>query len=103
MTDPYITLGIHENVSDEDVKAAYHAKLREFPPEDFPEEFSAISEAYDAIRSESARTHLLLFGPFPPPEQISRLALHEKSAPPEGSREMWTKEAVQNWFAGRLP
>jgi len=102
MTDPYLTLGIHENVSDDDVRAAYHTKLREFPPEEFPEEFSTVSEAYDAIRSEDARIRLRLIGPCPPPEQISRLALHEKPTQPSGSREIWTKEALRSWLTGRL-
>jgi curved DNA-binding protein CbpA len=33
-----------------EIKAAYHAKLREFPAHTYPEEFKAIREAYEALR-----------------------------------------------------
>lgn len=72
MGDPYLTLGIGERVSDADVSAAYHAALRAFPPEEYPEEFARISEAYGAIRTEADRVDLRLFGPLP--QNLSDLA-----------------------------
>ena len=65
MQDPYITLGIRENVGDAEVQAAYHRRLRQFPPEDCPQEFAAISEAYELLRTELDRVTFAtsLYGP----------------------------------------
>lgn len=54
MTSPFDRLGISPNASPAEVKAAYHAKLREFPAHTHPEEFKAIRVAYDAIRKGEA-------------------------------------------------
>lgn len=102
ITDPYLTLGIHEMVSDDEVKSAYHAKVREFPPEDFPEQFSYISAAYEEIRTEKARVRLRLMGPLPSSDEISKLAFHEPAEPPQVSRDLWIKDATRIWLTGRL-
>lgn len=102
MGDPYLTLGIQEMVSNEDVVNAYHKKLREFPPEEFPEQFAFISEAYEAIRTESDRVDLRLFGPVPSAERISELAEHEQPEPPRTDRDSWQAIATKSWLSGRL-
>ena len=102
MVDPYLTLGIHEMVSDDEVMAAYHAKLRAFPPEDFPEEFAFISEAYEAIKTEADRVDLRLFGPIPAPNQLTELAEHEAPEPPASDRNVWQSVATSAWLSGRL-
>lgn len=102
MRDPYLTLGIQELVSDEDVMAAYHAKLRQTPPEEHPEEFARISEAYEAIRTEDDRVRLRLFGKVPIPERLSELAEYEEPEPPSADREQWQATAVQRWLVGRI-
>jgi curved DNA-binding protein CbpA len=50
MTSDYDRLGISLNATPAEIKAAYHAKLREFPAHTHPEEFKAIRAAYEAIR-----------------------------------------------------
>jgi len=50
MTSPYDRLGIAPDATPAALKAAYHAKLREFPAHTHPEEFKAVRSAYDAIR-----------------------------------------------------
>ena len=50
MTSHYALLGITPTASPAEIKAAYHAKLREFPAHRYPQEFKAIRAAYDAIR-----------------------------------------------------
>ena len=50
MTSPYDRLDISSDASPVEIKAAYHAKLKEFPAHRHPEEFKAIRAAYDAIR-----------------------------------------------------
>lgn len=50
MQEHYDRLGISPDATPADIKAAYHAKLKEFPAHSHPEEFKAIRAAYDAIR-----------------------------------------------------
>lgn len=50
MTSPYDRLGISSTATPAEIKAAYHAKLKEFPAHRYPEEFKAIRTAYDEIR-----------------------------------------------------
>lgn len=103
MGDPYLTLGVGERVDDADVSAAYHAALRAFPPEEHPEQFARISEAYEAIRTEADRIDLRLFGAVPAPEHASELAEHEPPEPPDASRTAWQSVAVRSWLVGRCP
>ena len=46
----YECLGISPSATSAEIKAAYHAKLREFPAHNYPEEFKAIRAAYEALR-----------------------------------------------------
>ncbi|MCW5316858.1 molecular chaperone DnaJ [Nostoc sp. KVJ3] len=50
MADHYERLGILSGATSAQIKAAYHAKLREFPAHTYPEEFKAIRVAYEALR-----------------------------------------------------
>ncbi len=50
MTNHYECLGISPSATSAEIKAAYHAKLREFPAHNYPEEFKAIRAAYEALR-----------------------------------------------------
>jgi len=50
MTSNYERLGISPGATSTEIKAAYHAKLREFPAHNYPEEFKAIRAAYEALR-----------------------------------------------------
>jgi hypothetical protein len=54
MNSPYDRLGISPSATPDQVKAAYHAKLKEFPAHRHPEEFKAIRVAYDEIRKGKA-------------------------------------------------
>jgi curved DNA-binding protein CbpA len=55
--NPFLVLDVTPDCSDEDVRAAYHRLLREFPPEKFPSEFQQIHEAATALRTERDRWH----------------------------------------------
>ncbi|MEB3213619.1 MAG: molecular chaperone DnaJ [Leptolyngbyaceae bacterium] len=50
MQEHYDRLGISPGAPPADLKAAYHAKLKEFPAHSHPQEFKAIRAAYEAIR-----------------------------------------------------
>ncbi len=56
MTSAYDRLGITADASPAEIKAAYHAKLREFPAHTHPEDFKAIRSAYEAIRKGEAQS-----------------------------------------------
>ncbi|MCM1984019.1 DnaJ domain-containing protein [Lyngbya confervoides] len=50
MPDHYDRLGVSAGATPAELKAAYHAKLREFPAHSHPQEFKAIRSAYEALR-----------------------------------------------------
>lgn len=54
MTTHHDRLGLAPTATPTEVKAAYHAKLRDFPAHTHPEEFKAIRTAYEAIRTGAA-------------------------------------------------
>jgi hypothetical protein len=68
MADHYERLGILPGATSAQIKAAYHAKLREFPAHTYPEEFKAIRVAYEALRKgETAQDEdFLKFRPLEP-------------------------------------
>ena len=76
---PYDRLGIASDATPAALKAAYHAKLRDFPAHTHPQEFKAVREAYDAIRkgaAASAEDQFLQFRPLEvafDPEQLQQL------------------------------
>jgi hypothetical protein len=50
MTSHYERLGISPGATPDEIRAAYHAKLREFPAHTYPQEFKEIRAAYEALR-----------------------------------------------------
>ncbi len=57
MSSNYERLGISPGATPTEIKAAYHAKLREFPAHNYPEEFKAIRAAYEALRKGETTQH----------------------------------------------
>jgi curved DNA-binding protein CbpA len=55
MTSPHDLLGIAPEATPVQAKAAYHAKLREFPAHKYPTEFKAIRSAYEALQTGTTR------------------------------------------------
>ncbi len=51
----YQRLAIEEDASHDEVRKAYRALLRRYPPERFPEEFKRIREAYETLSDPEAR------------------------------------------------
>jgi curved DNA-binding protein CbpA len=56
MISDYDRLGIAPDATPAALKAAYHAKLREFPAHTHPEEFKAVRSAYESIRKGQTAT-----------------------------------------------
>ena len=53
-------LDVPANASDEDIRAAYLSKVKEFPPDRSPEEFERIRDAYDSLRDPRQRAKAML-------------------------------------------
>ena len=79
LIDPYQVLGLSRRASAEDIKKAYFAKVREFPPERAGEMFKQIRAAYDALRTPEAKaaTDLFLLHPFVASELPKRAATYD--------------------------
>ena len=55
MTDHYQTLGVAPTATDREIKKAYFALVRQFPPETHAEDFRRIREAYEALSNPQTR------------------------------------------------
>jgi len=53
--DPWAVLGLAHDAGDEEVRAAYLAKVKEHPPDRSPEQFERIRDAYDLLRDPRRR------------------------------------------------
>ncbi len=60
MTAANEILGVPANASDEDIRAAYLSKVKEFPPDRSPAEFEKIRDAYDTLRDPRKRAQVML-------------------------------------------
>src|SRR5262245_42346262 len=55
MADHYETLGVAPTATDREIKKAYFALVRQFPPETHAEDFRRIREAYEALSNPETR------------------------------------------------
>jgi curved DNA-binding protein CbpA len=53
-------LGVELNATDEQIRAAYLAKITEHPPDRSPTEFERIRDAYDTLRDPRRRMNEIL-------------------------------------------
>jgi len=59
--DPRTVLGVAEDATDEQIRAAYLRKLKQFPPDRSPVEFEQVRDAYELLRDRRQRfRHFLL-------------------------------------------
>jgi hypothetical protein len=63
--DPIEVLGISQNATDEEIRAAYLLKVREYPPDRAPEQFEKIRDAYEILRDPRRRVRHRLFSVDP--------------------------------------
>lgn len=103
--DPYILLGISESVDDKDVTAAYHRALRRFPPEDAPDIFAEISEAYANIKTEEQRIERKM---LPRPIRCEEFSTYFRELEgtekclPSIKKEAWLRDANQIWLRSKV-
>lgn len=65
--DPYRVLGVLPTATQADIKQAYFALIRQYPPETEGENFKLIRAAYEKIKSAQRRVETDIFLPQPPP------------------------------------
>ena len=58
--NPAEVLGVPAGASEEEIRAAYLSKVKEFPPDRSPEEFERVRDAYDTLRDPRARAKAML-------------------------------------------
>jgi hypothetical protein len=58
-------LGVAADVGDADIRSAYLAKVREFPPDKNPEAFERIRDAHDLLKDPRTRAKQVLMCPDP--------------------------------------
>lgn len=57
--EPNEILGVRANAPEEEIRAAYLSKVKEFPPDRAPAEFEKIRDAYDTLRDPRKRARAL--------------------------------------------
>ena len=65
--NPYHVLGVLPTANQSDIKQAYFALIRQYPPETEGEKFKLIRAAYEKIKSTQRRAETDIFLPQPPP------------------------------------
>ncbi|MGB7087903.1 MAG: DnaJ domain-containing protein [Phormidesmis sp.] len=77
MQEHYDRLGIAPGATLAEIKAAYHAKLKEFPAHSHPQDFKAIRTAYEALRKAPNQTAADFFELKPVEAELDKTLLAE--------------------------
>jgi DnaJ-class molecular chaperone len=91
MPNPFYVLGVRDSASDAEVRSAYMAKLREFPPEREPERFQMISDAYAAIRTAEDRARQRVFGQVDEKTELTELVPDDEDRRERIGQSLWLK------------
>ncbi len=86
MLKHYLVLGLSFPATDEEVRRAYLDLVKRFSPERHPERFAKITEAYEALKDATRRTHMMLEGFLQPRYPEEEILLLDRLAKPEGDR-----------------
>ncbi len=71
--DPRQVLGIALEASDEEIRAAYLRKVKEYPPDRAPGEFEKVRDAYESLRDPRRRMRQTLLAADPKQPLVSLL------------------------------
>ena len=71
--DPRQVLGISAEAGDEEIRAAYLRKVKEYPPDRAPQQFERVRDAYETLRDPRRRTRQLLLSVDPRQALVSLL------------------------------
>lgn len=66
--DPYAVLGLEAGAAPRAVKKAYFSLVRDYPPEERPQQFKIIRAAYEQLRDPAQKAKTDLFRVRPPEE-----------------------------------
>ncbi len=66
-SDPYRILGVPSTASQVEIKRAYFALIRQYPPESDAASFKIIRGAYEKLKNLKLRAETDIFLPQPPP------------------------------------
>ena len=72
--DPQQVLGVDVGAPEEEIRAAYLRKVKEFPPDRAPAEFERIRDAYEILRDPHRRMAHMLFSVDPAAPLASLIA-----------------------------
>jgi curved DNA-binding protein CbpA len=61
MSDPWQVLGLAADADDATIRHRYLELVRQFPPEQNPERFAVIRQAYENVRDLNTRLHYRIF------------------------------------------
>lgn len=67
--DPYRILGVSPAATQVEIKRAYFALIRQYPPETEPEKFKIVRAAYEKLKDAGRRGETDIFRPQPPPDR----------------------------------
>ena len=62
---PLETLGVSAEATDEEIRAAYLRKVKEYPPDRAPAEFERVRDAYEALRDPRKRAQAMMMSADP--------------------------------------
>jgi len=65
MIDPAEVLGVAPGAGEEEIRAAYLRKVKEYPPDQSPEEFEKVRNAFETLRDPRKRTLAMLHASDP--------------------------------------
>jgi curved DNA-binding protein CbpA len=71
--DPREILEIDAEAGEEEIRAAYLRKVKEYPPDRAPREFERVRDAYEMLRDPRSRTRALLLAADPKQPLVSLL------------------------------
>jgi len=71
--DPREVLEIDAEAGEEEIRAAYLRKVKEYPPDRAPHEFERVRDAYEMLRDPRSRTRALLLAADPKQPLVSLL------------------------------
>jgi DnaJ-domain-containing protein 1 len=90
MTDenPFQVLGIAPEAGDEEIRAAYLRKVKQYPPDRAPQEFEKVRDAYETLRDPRQRTPRMLLA-VDPLQPLASLAPERKPERKFIGPELW--------------
>jgi curved DNA-binding protein CbpA len=78
--DPRAVLGVVADATDEQIRAAYLRRVKEFPPDRNPVEFERVRDAYELLRDRRQRIRHFLFAIDPQAPVESVVLDHDPNA-----------------------